>query len=39
MVIKANVDHGKVAIPKGIMAQFEIETGDKVLVKPILYPS
>ncbi|CAM2006740.1 DUF4388 domain-containing protein [Acanthopleuribacter pedis] len=26
-------------VPKPIMAQFEVEDGEKVLVKPILYPS
>ncbi len=38
MVEKSNIEHGKIAIPKGIMAQFEISPGDRVLVKPILHP-
>jgi len=39
MVEKSNIEHGKIAIPKGIMTQFEVRPGDKVLVKPILHPS
>jgi hypothetical protein len=39
MTIRANIDPGKIAMPKGIMAQFEVSPGEKVLVKPIIHPS
>ena len=39
MSTKANNDERKVFMPKNIMAQFEMSPGDRVLVKPILYPN
>lgn len=39
MVLKNNIPHGKIAFPKAILSQFEVLPGDKVLVKPMLYPS
>lgn len=33
--VKAGVEPGTLQLPKAIMDQFEVETGDKVLVKPV----
>ncbi len=35
-IVKSNVSAGSIMIPKEIMAQFEVKTGEKVLVKPVL---
>ena len=37
--MKNNVEAGTIAIPKSIMSQFEVNTGEKVLIKPIIHPS
>lgn len=39
VVVKSNVASGTIQLPKQIMAQFEVEPGDKVLVKPVLNPN
>jgi hypothetical protein len=39
MVAKANIEPGYIYMPKNILAQFEVDPGDKVLVKPILEPT
>jgi len=39
MVPKTNIEPGLIYMPKTILAQFEVEPGDKVLVKPILEPT
>lgn len=38
LVAKANIFPGKIQIPKSIMEHFKLNSGDKVLVKPILFP-
>jgi len=37
-LIKSQVPDGVVLLPKNLLAQFGVKTGDRVLVKPLLHP-
>lgn len=38
LVVKPNVEAGKLLMPRAIMDRFQVTPGDKVLIKPLLHP-